>query len=90
MTPTIITVGKFDLTLLGVGSVVGAGVFVLTGIGARDYTGPSIAISYCLAAFSAFLSGLCYLEFAVDVPVAGGLSLGRGGVMHTCQRRAAT
>ena len=58
------------MTLLGVGSVVGAGVFVLTGIAAR-ISGPSVAVSYMLAAFSAFLSGLCFLEFSVSVPVAG-------------------
>ncbi|WOH14369.1 hypothetical protein DCAR_0933888 [Daucus carota subsp. sativus] len=58
--------------ILGVGSVLGAGVFVLTGQAARDYVGTAVMISYLISGLSALLSVLCYTEFSVELPVAGG------------------
>ncbi|PHT58391.1 Cationic amino acid transporter 6, chloroplastic, partial [Capsicum baccatum] len=62
----------YDLVALGVGGMLGVGVFVTTGPVARKTSGPSVFISYIIAAISALLSSLCYTEFSVDVPVAGG------------------
>jgi basic amino acid/polyamine antiporter, APA family len=61
-----------SLVLLGIGGIIGAGVFVLTGVGAKVAAGPSIILSYLISAAAAFLAALCYTEFAVDLPVAGG------------------
>lgn len=62
----------WDLIWLGIGAVVGAGIFVITGVEAKNHAGPAIIISYAIAGFSAMLSVFCYTEFAVEIPVAGG------------------
>ncbi|MFS7255245.1 amino acid permease [Carnobacterium divergens] len=62
----------FDLILLGLGAMVGTGIFVITGTAAAKYAGPSLIISFVIAAFSCALSALCYAEFASRVPIAGG------------------
>ncbi|KAI3695320.1 hypothetical protein L1987_78315 [Smallanthus sonchifolius] len=61
-----------DLIWLGFGSVVGSGIFTITGLEARDDAGPSIVVSYALSGLSALFSVFCYTEFAVEVPIAGG------------------
>ncbi|XP_024375141.1 cationic amino acid transporter 6, chloroplastic [Physcomitrium patens] len=61
----------WDVIALGVGGMVGAGIFVSTGTAARS-SGPSVVIAYLVAGISALLSALCYTEFAVEMPVAGG------------------
>lgn len=61
----------WDLLWFGVGAVVGAGIFVITGVEAKNHAGPAIIISYALAGISAMLSVFCYTEFAVEIPVAG-------------------
>ncbi|XWS40488.1 hypothetical protein CRYUN_Cryun18bG0144100 [Craigia yunnanensis] len=61
----------WDLTWFGFGSVIGAGIFVLTGQEAR-HAGPAIVLSYVASGISAMLSVFCYTEFAVEIPVAGG------------------
>ncbi len=63
--------GRWHLTALGVGAIIGAGIFVLTGLAAHDYAGPSLTISFVLAATGCALAGLCYAEFAAMIPVAG-------------------
>ncbi|XP_068696414.1 cationic amino acid transporter 3-like isoform X1 [Montipora foliosa] len=60
-----------DLTFLGVGSVVGAGLYVVTGELARDMAGPAVILSFLLAGFAAFFSGICYAEFGCRIPKAG-------------------
>jgi basic amino acid/polyamine antiporter, APA family len=60
-----------DLMVFGVGVIIGTGIFVLTGVAARDAAGPAVAISFVLAAIACGLAGLCYAEFASTVPVAG-------------------
>ncbi|XP_021758714.1 cationic amino acid transporter 5 isoform X2 [Chenopodium quinoa] len=62
----------WDLIWFGFGSVIGAGIFVLTGKEAHDDAGPAIVMSYLVSGFSAMLSVFCYTEFAVEIPVAGG------------------
>ncbi|CAO2205186.1 unnamed protein product [Urochloa humidicola] len=62
----------WDLTWFGFGSVIGAGIFVLTGQEAHDHAGPAIVLSYVASGLSAMLSVFCYTEFAVEIPVAGG------------------
>ncbi|KAJ3703596.1 hypothetical protein LUZ61_007301 [Rhynchospora tenuis] len=62
----------YDLIGLGLGGMVGAGVFVATGRAAKLYAGPAIIVSYAIAGLCALLSAFCYTEFAVDMPVAGG------------------
>ncbi|XBH92762.1 hypothetical protein VPH35_083827 [Triticum aestivum] len=62
----------WDLTWLGFGCHLGAGIFVLTGQEARDHAGPAVVLSYVVAGLSAMLSVLIYAEFAVEIPVAGG------------------
>lgn len=59
-----------ELTLLGIGACIGAGIFVLTGAEAR-VAGPSVALSFLLAAFSSVFNGLCYAELASRLPVSG-------------------
>eukprot|EP00803_Ostreobium_quekettii_P002448 evm.model.scf_342.5 EVM.evm.TU.scf_342.5 scf_342:75505-80732(+) len=61
----------FDLVMIGVGGILGAGVFVLTGVASSKYAGPSVVLSYAVASLAALFSALCYAEFAVDLPVAG-------------------
>ncbi|KAK3426877.1 cationic amino acid transporter 8, vacuolar [Eucalyptus grandis] len=62
----------WDLIWLCFGSVVGSGIFVLTGQEAHDHAGPAIVLSYAISGLSALLSAFCYTEFAVEIPVAGG------------------
>ena len=61
----------FDLTLIGVGSVIGAGIFVMAGTAAAEHAGPAVMISFLIAALGCFLAGLCYAEFASMIPHAG-------------------
>jgi basic amino acid/polyamine antiporter, APA family len=60
-----------DLTVFGVGVIIGTGIFVLTGVVAKTVTGPSVAISFVVAGIVCGLAALCYAEFASTVPVAG-------------------
>jgi basic amino acid/polyamine antiporter, APA family len=59
------------LTLLGVGAIVGAGIFVVTGNAAAQYAGPSVVLSFLIAGVGCAFAGLCYAEFAAMIPVAG-------------------
>ncbi len=61
----------FDLTVFGIGVIIGTGIFVLTGEVAKDKAGPAVALSFILAAVVCGLAALCYAEFASTVPVAG-------------------
>ncbi|XP_076811139.1 cationic amino acid transporter 4-like isoform X2 [Clavelina lepadiformis] len=63
--------GLVDLTFLAISGMIGSGLYVLAGTVARNITGPSIVISYLLAAVAAVLSAICYAEFAARIPVAG-------------------
>ena len=60
-----------NLTLLGIGAIIGAGIFVLTGQAAAQYAGPAIVLSFVIAGFGCLFAGLCYAEFASLIPIAG-------------------
>ncbi|KNA14013.1 hypothetical protein SOVF_111380, partial [Spinacia oleracea] len=62
----------YDLVGLGIGGMVGAGIFVTAGKASHSYAGPAVILSYAIAGFCALLSAFCYTEFAVDIPLAGG------------------
>src|ERR1700738_871193 len=64
------TLGVFPLTALGVGAVIGAGIFVLSGFGAH-YAGPGLMLSFVLSGMGCAFAALCYAEFAAMIPLAG-------------------
>ncbi|KAK2142643.1 hypothetical protein LSH36_930g00007 [Paralvinella palmiformis] len=70
-TPLSRCLGTTDLTMLGVGHMVGAGIFVLTGTVVREVAGPATLVSYLMAGIAATLASLCYAEFGARVPKAG-------------------
>jgi len=63
--------GPVNLVALGIGAIIGAGIFVLTGQAAANYAGPGIVYSFILAGTACALAGLCYAEFAAMIPIAG-------------------
>jgi APA family basic amino acid/polyamine antiporter len=63
--------GPVTLTALGIGAVIGAGIFVATGAAARDVAGPALMVSYAVAGITCIFAALCYAEFASMAPVAG-------------------
>ncbi len=63
--------GPIDLTVFGIGVIIGTGIFVLTGKAAGLLAGPAVALSFVAAAVACGLAALCYAEFASTVPVAG-------------------
>jgi len=63
--------GPVNLVTLGIGAIIGAGIFVLTGAAAAQYAGPAIMLSYILAGTGCAFAGLCYAEFASLIPIAG-------------------
>ena len=60
-----------NLTTLGIGAIIGAGIFVLTGQAAAQYAGPAIVISFIISGFACGFAGLCYAEFASLIPISG-------------------
>jgi basic amino acid/polyamine antiporter, APA family len=64
------TLGVFQLTALGVGAIIGAGIFVMVGLGAH-YAGPGLSLSFVLSGLGCAFAGLCYAEFAAMIPLAG-------------------
>ncbi len=63
--------GPLDLVSLGIGIIIGAGIFVVTGQAAAQYAGPAISLSFVLSGFGCVLAGLCYAEMASMIPIAG-------------------
>src|SRR5258705_7820350 len=60
-----------QLTLLGIGGVIGTGIFVLTGVAAANNAGPALPLSFIVAGIGCTFAGLCYAEFAAMIPVSG-------------------
>src|SRR5271169_2416002 len=65
------TLSALNLTALGIGGIIGAGIFVLTGHAAAANAGPAISLSFVLGALACAFAGLCYAEMASTVPIAG-------------------
>lgn len=65
------TLGKWNLLSLGIGCIIGAGIFVLTGVAAAEHAGPAIVLSFVVAGFACAFAGLCYAEMASVLPVSG-------------------
>ena len=65
------TLSAMDLTLLGIGAIIGTGIFVLTGTAAANQAGPAIVLSYVLAGLACAFAALCYAEFAAMIPISG-------------------
>ncbi|MES2730747.1 MAG: amino acid permease [Bacteroidota bacterium] len=65
------TLGATNLTLLGVGAIIGTGIFVLTGTAAANFAGPALVISFIISGIGCAFAGLCYAEFASMIPTAG-------------------
>src|SRR5512134_1309615 len=65
------SLSAWDLTLLGIGGIIGTGIFVLTGTAAANQAGPAIMLSYLAAGLACAFAALCYAEFASMVPIAG-------------------
>src|SRR3954462_5258577 len=65
------TLGPFNLVALGIGAIIGAGLFSLTGIAAADHAGPAVVLSFVVAAIGCAFAGMCYSEFSTMIPIAG-------------------
>jgi APA family basic amino acid/polyamine antiporter len=65
------SLGAFDLIMLGIGGIIGAGIFVYTGQAAAAHAGPAVALSFVVAAIASAFAGLCYAEMASMIPIAG-------------------
>src|SRR5689334_25173431 len=65
------TLGAFNLTMLGIGAIIGAGIFSLTGAASAYYAGPGIVYSFVIGGILCAFAGLCYAEMAAMVPVSG-------------------
>src|SRR5437773_2937519 len=63
--------GPVELSALGIGAIIGTGIFVLTGVAAHDKVGPALILSMVVAGITCIFAALCYAEFAAMVPVAG-------------------
>ena len=63
--------GAFDLSMLGIGAIIGTGIFVLTGVAAAEHAGPALILSFILSGLACVFAALCYAEFASTVPVSG-------------------
>ena len=63
--------GAVDLIALGIGAIIGTGIFVITGVAAAKYAGPAVILSFAISAFTCALAALAYAEFAAMIPVAG-------------------
>lgn len=64
--------GWFQLTVIGIGAIIGAGIFVITGKAAAEYAGPAIVLSFILASLICIFAGLCYAELSSLIPISGG------------------
>lgn len=66
------TLGPFQLVLIGIGAVIGAGIFVLAGQAASEHAGPAVTLSFILGGIACAMAGLCYAELSSAIPISGG------------------
>src|SRR3989338_244795 len=64
--------GWFQLIIIGIGAIIGAGIFVITGTASAEYAGPAIVLSFVIASIICVFAGLCYAELASLIPISGG------------------
>src|SRR4026207_2405883 len=65
------SLGPVALTAIGIGGIIGTGIFVLTGLAAAQHAGPAIVLSFVIAGIGCIFAGLCYAEFAAMIPRSG-------------------
>jgi len=65
------TLGPWGLTALGIGAVIGGGIFVITGQAAAEHAGPAVILAFIFAAVCSTFTALCYAEFATLIPISG-------------------
>ena len=65
------SLGALNLVLLGIGCIIGTGIFVLTGTAAANHAGPALTISFIVSGLGCLFAGLCYAEFASMLPISG-------------------
>ncbi|MBV9692873.1 MAG: amino acid permease, partial [Alphaproteobacteria bacterium] len=65
------TLGPVSLIMMGIGAIIGAGIFVIAGTAAAEHAGPAVMISFVIAGFGCLFAGLCYAEFASLIPESG-------------------
>src|SRR5919112_2051372 len=65
------TLGPVDLCAIGIGAIIGAGIFIRTGTASAQYAGPAVVLSFVVAGLGCLFAGLCYAEFASMIPIAG-------------------
>lgn len=65
------SIGPIGLILLGLGSIIGAGIFIVTGVASANYSGPALVISFIISAVACAFTALCYAEFASMIPISG-------------------
>src|SRR5580658_3802182 len=65
------SLGPWALTAMGIGAIIGTGIFVLTGVAAATRTGPSLTLSFVIAGIASAIAALCYSEVATRIPIAG-------------------
>src|SRR4051812_47006569 len=65
------SLGALDLVMLGIGAIIGTGIFVLTGRAAAAHAGPAVVLSFVISGFASAFAGLCYAEMASMIPIAG-------------------
>src|SRR4051795_4144640 len=82
------TLTATNLTLLGIGAIIGAGIFVLTGNAAAIYAGPGVVWSMVLAGIACGFAGLCYAEFASMIPIAGSADQHGGATLGEVHARS--
>lgn len=63
--------GAFELTMLGIGAIIGTGIFVLTGVAAADYAGPALVLSFIISGMACAFAALCYAELSAMIPISG-------------------
>lgn len=63
--------GAFELTMLGIGAIIGTGIFVLTGVAAADYAGPALVLSFVISGIACVFAALCYAELSAMIPISG-------------------